>query len=211
MPFASPSRHRSILIIDPSDFLALTASIDDIPCSKRNKNCFHFKLPNIRHKYKMKILSVAIVLSSILGLDAFAGNTRDPPLLVGTRLNMAPSEGVSRRNSLLSIAVASGFLVSSQPASARLESVNRPDLLPSEKGLNVIQTEKLLTSGQAKRMDSMLASLEKDTGFRVRVLCQNYPNTPGLAIRDYWDLGKEVSPYTIAARNFSVGLGSASY
>uniref|UniRef100_A0A7S2A156 TPM domain-containing protein n=1 Tax=Trieres chinensis TaxID=1514140 RepID=A0A7S2A156_TRICV len=77
------------------------------------------------------------------------------------------------------------------PAQARLEAVNRPDLLPKEPGQNVIQIEKFLTSGQAKRMDSMLANLEKDTGFRVRVLCQSYPQTPGLAIRDYWDLGKE--------------------
>ena len=37
----------------------------------------------------------------------------------------------------------------------------------------------------------MLGNLEKDTGFRVKVLCQNYPNTPGLAIRDYWSLGKD--------------------
>lgn len=78
-----------------------------------------------------------------------------------------------------------------QPAFARLDPVNRPDLLPKEDGLNVIQVEKFLTSGQAKRMDNLLASLEKDTGFRLRVLCQSYPNTPGLAIRDYWDLGKE--------------------
>lgn len=69
----------------------------------------------------------------------------------------------------------------------------RPDLLPSEPGLNVIQIEKFLTTGQARRMDQLVSKLEKDTGFRVRVLCQNYPNTPGLAIRDYWDLGKEVS------------------
>lgn len=78
-----------------------------------------------------------------------------------------------------------------QPANARLEPVDRPDLLPKEEGLNVIQVEKFLTSGQAKRMDSMLANLEKDTGFRLRVLCQSYPQTPGLAIRDYWSLGKE--------------------
>jgi hypothetical protein len=76
-------------------------------------------------------------------------------------------------------------------ANARLESVNRPDLLPKETGLNVIQTEPFLTSGQARRMNSLLTSLERDTGYRVRVLCQNYPNTPGLAIRDYWDLAKE--------------------
>lgn len=77
------------------------------------------------------------------------------------------------------------------PAQARLEAVNNPQLLPSEPGRNVIQTEKFLTSGQAKRMDQLLGALERDTGWRVRVLCQNYPNTPGLAIRDYWSLGKE--------------------
>jgi len=78
-----------------------------------------------------------------------------------------------------------------QPSEARLEAVNRPDLLPKEEGLNVIQVEKFLTTGQAKRMNDQLGRLEKDTGYRVKVLCQSYPNTPGLAIRDYWDLGKE--------------------
>jgi len=57
--------------------------------------------------------------------------------------------------------------------------------------LNVIQVEKFLTKGQEKRLDGLLSKLEKDTGYRVRVLCQAYPRTPGLAIRDYWDLGKE--------------------
>lgn len=92
--------------------------------------------------------------------------------------------------SVASLMVA-GESIGAQPAFARLEAVNRPDLLPSESGLNVIQTEKFLTSGQEKRMNGQLAKLEQDTGFRVRVLCQAYPNTPGLAIRDYWDLGKE--------------------
>ena len=78
-------------------------------------------------------------------------------------------------SSLLPAAVA----VAPQSATARLEAVNRPDLLPSEQGLNVIQTEKFLTAGQAKRLDKMMANLENDTGFRLRVLCQNYPNTPG--------------------------------
>lgn len=82
-------------------------------------------------------------------------------------------------------------MVPTQEAQARLEAVNRPDLLPKEEGLNVIQVEKFLTSGQAKRMNEQLGRLEKDTGYRVKVLCQSYPNTPGLAIRDYWDLGKE--------------------
>ena len=49
-----------------------------------------------------------------------------------------------------------------------------------------------MTKGQEKRLNDLLTKLEKDTGYRVRVLCQAYPRTPGLAIRDYWDLGKEV-------------------
>ena len=79
------------------------------------------------------------------------------------------------------------------PSNARLDPVNNPALLPPTPDEVVIQTEKFLTSGQAKRVSSLITNLEKDTGFRLRVLCQNYPNTPGLAIRDYWSLGKEVS------------------
>jgi hypothetical protein len=109
-----------------------------------------------------------------------------------------PVHEISRRNVLFQKFVIGGAAIVSTivatpivPAFARLESVDKPNLLPSDKGLNVIQTEKFLTAGQAKRMDQLLSSLERDTGYRIRVLCQAYPNTPGLAIRDYWDLGKE--------------------
>lgn len=102
---------------------------------------------------------------------------------------------LTRRSMLVgALGSATGIMTTTmQPpaAQARPESINRPDLLPKEPGLNVLQIEKFLTSGQASRMDRLLAALERDTGFRVRVLCQAYPYTPGLAIRDYWDLGKE--------------------
>ena len=100
------------------------------------------------------------------------------------------------RRSLLWGTSAAILLTSSGNAYGRPEPVNRPDLLPKEPGLNVIQIEKFLTSGQVKRLNEMLSKLEKDTSFRVRVLCQAYPQTPGLAIRDYWDLGKEVRNLT---------------
>lgn len=121
---------------------------------------------------------------------------QQPSSLLQAAQQSDESTQVSRRNVLTTVAsgavVASTVLTQSvTPASARLEGVNKPELLPKEPGANVIQTEKFLTAGQAKRMDQLLTNLERDTGYRVRVLCQAYPNTPGLAIRDYWDLGKE--------------------
>lgn len=156
---------------------------------------------------------VALLLGqSSLDVDAFTLSkttptykTLSPTQLHNTQddsnsiVNTPPQQQQQSRRWMLSSSVAAigmGVLsVTSQfplPAFARLEAVNKPELLPNEKGLNVIQIEKFLTSGQAKRLDSLLSKLEQDTGFRVRVLCQSYPNTPGLAIRDYWDLGKEV-------------------
>jgi len=112
------------------------------------------------------------------------------------KLSAANDDPEFSRRTLVQSIIASSLalpviIAQPQTATARLEAVDRPDLLPSEKGLNVIQTEKFLTSGQARRINDMLGNLEKDTGFRVKVLCQNYPNTPGLAIRDYWSLGKD--------------------
>lgn len=143
---------------------------------------------------------IAVVFASLpSGASAFS-----PSLLAAKKTSFTVLQAEnnkehepSRRTIISSAFVGSlvtlgGLGASPRDASARLESVNRPDLLPSEKGLNVIQVEKFLTSGQAKRMNEILSNLEKDTGYRVRVLCQRYPNTPGLAIRDYWDLGKEV-------------------
>ena len=71
-----------------------------------------------------------------------------------------------------------GTMVSApSPSNARLDPVDNPSLLPSTPDEVVIQTEKFLTSGQVKRMSDLIRSLEKETGFRLRVLCQNYPNT----------------------------------
>ncbi|XP_047967746.1 thylakoid lumenal 15.0 kDa protein 2, chloroplastic [Salvia hispanica] len=63
--------------------------------------------------------------------------------------------------------------------------VNKPELLPKE-FTTVIDVAGFLSDGQEKRISQEIAALEKDTGYKLRVLAQNYPDTPGLAIKDFW-------------------------
>ncbi|CAM9732819.1 unnamed protein product [Ectocarpus sp. 6 AP-2014] len=88
---------------------------------------------------------------------------------------------------LIGAGVALPALVAVAPleAQARKAGVNRPDLLPKEQ-TNVIDLVSMLTKGQVKRINKQLEDLEKATGYRLRLLCQKYPETPGLAVKDYW-------------------------
>ncbi|KAJ9554831.1 hypothetical protein OSB04_009445 [Centaurea solstitialis] len=65
--------------------------------------------------------------------------------------------------------------------------VNKPELLPKE-FTTVIDVAGFLSDGQEKRLAQEIDSIEKDTGFKLRVLAQNYPDTPGLAIKDFWQV-----------------------
>ena len=77
-------------------------------------------------------------------------------------------------------------MLAASPASARLEGVNRPELLPPGPATPVIDVAGFLSDGQEARIRSRVEALERDTGLKLRVLAQNYPETPGLAIKDYW-------------------------
>ncbi|KAK7345532.1 hypothetical protein VNO77_16136 [Canavalia gladiata] len=72
-------------------------------------------------------------------------------------------------------------------AEAAKVGVNKPELLPKEFS-TVIDVAGFLSDGQEKRLAQEIADLEADTGFKLRVLAQNYPDTPGLAIKDFWQV-----------------------
>ncbi|XP_010543409.1 PREDICTED: thylakoid lumenal 15.0 kDa protein 2, chloroplastic [Tarenaya hassleriana] len=65
--------------------------------------------------------------------------------------------------------------------------VNKPELLPKEY-TSVLDVAGFLSDGQEERIAREIADLEKDTGYKLRVLAQNYPDTPGLAIKDFWQV-----------------------
>ncbi|XP_015574837.1 thylakoid lumenal 15.0 kDa protein 2, chloroplastic [Ricinus communis] len=86
---------------------------------------------------------------------------------------------------LLSGALTLGLSLSGVEFAEAKVGVNKPELLPKE-FTTVIDVAGFLSDGQEKRLAQEIQDIEKDTGFKLRVLAQNYPDTPGLAIKDFW-------------------------
>ncbi|KAG6552286.1 hypothetical protein Mapa_006139 [Marchantia paleacea] len=103
----------------------------------------------------------------------------------------APSAERSVATILLNTAVASALSLSvslfGDIALARPEGVNRPELLPKE-FTPVIDVAGFLSPAQEGRIAQQVISLEDETGYKLRVLAQNYPETPGLAVKNFWQV-----------------------
>ena len=83
-----------------------------------------------------------------------------------------------------------------------------PELLP-ESPTPVIDLAKTLTSVQEEKLVTELEEFEARTGWKLRVLTQ-FDRTPGLAVRDFWDLDKRSILLIADSRggnllNFNVG------
>ncbi|KAJ1446533.1 hypothetical protein M885DRAFT_546081 [Pelagophyceae sp. CCMP2097] len=117
--------------------------------------------------------------------------------------------------------IATGVLSTAPlPSLARPEGVNKPELLPPLRADGSAPTVidvgvNFLTKGEQRQAEKLIAQFEQQSGFKLRVLCQQYPQTPGLAIRDYWGVdGKTIVLIadkglkgTSNILNFNVGEG----
>lgn len=119
-------------------------------------------------------------------MHAFLAGSPLPPRRRRPRAQRTPicqhSPLQSRRMFLLGGAAAAGIAL---PARARTEGVNRPELLPKEY-TTVIDLENFLAKGEEARLRRQIADLESRTGFKLRILTQRFPQTPGAAVGPYW-------------------------
>jgi|UniRef100_A0A7S1EP41 hypothetical protein len=126
-----------------------------------------------------------------------------------TRAQAKDDEEVAKRW-LTSTAASLVVLATPFAAHARLEGVNNPNLLPPGPAVPVLDVAGYLTPGDVKRLTNEVTSLERDTGVKLRVLAQAYPQTPGLAVKDYWNVDDDTvvfvaDPGLGNILNFSVG------
>lgn len=98
--------------------------------------------------------------------------------------------GAMTRRAVLNLTALSAIGSALYPGKARAgrpEGVNRPELLPAE-FTTVLDYENFLARGEEERLVSKIADLETKSGYKLRVLTQRFPQTPGLAVRSFWEL-----------------------
>ena len=88
----------------------------------------------------------------------------------------------SKINYFLGIILSIVIFIFNEPTFA----INNPDLLPEEK-TPVIDLAKTLSPNQRETLEKNLNKIEIQSGWKIKYLSQ-FDSTPGIAIKDYWDL-----------------------
>ena len=86
----------------------------------------------------------------------------------------------------------------------------RQSLLPPGEPALVLDVAGYLGKSDIARLTREVEALERDTGMKLRVLAQAYPQTPGLAVKEYWNVDDDTvvfvaDPGLGNILNFSVG------
>ncbi|TGG84442.1 MAG: TPM domain-containing protein [Aphanocapsa feldmannii 288cV] len=94
------------------------------------------------------------------------------------------------------------------PVPMAVQAYDNPELLPGRQAA-VIDLARVFTEPQRQSLNTELERFEAEQGWKIRVLTQ-YDRTPGLAVKEYWDLD-ETSLLVVAdprggnLLNFNVG------
>ncbi|CAA0829724.1 Thylakoid lumenal 15.0 kDa protein 2-chloroplastic [Striga hermonthica] len=141
--------------------------------------------PSFTHtlKYPLALLKNTIRASLPQNTPIFPKFSHLPQWVSSSSVVAAPKY----LNLLLSGSLALALSFSGVGSAEGKAGVNKPELLPKE-FTTVIDVAGFLSDGQEKRIAQEIDELEKDTGYKLRVLAQNYPDTPGLAIKDFWNV-----------------------
>ncbi|MEB3302843.1 MAG: TPM domain-containing protein [Cyanobacteriota bacterium] len=102
-------------------------------------------------------------------------------------MGASAKEGIGRRMGRGVVGLLLTLLLSWAPAwTAAAHADDNPDLLPDHP-TPVIDLARLLTDGQRNSLEAELNEFATTSGWKLRVLTQ-YDRTPGLAVKDFWNL-----------------------
>ncbi|CAH9117295.1 unnamed protein product [Cuscuta europaea] len=122
---------------------------------------------------------------SLYSTNAFLSNFKQGSFRTSNRIKVNANFQFKPLNFLFSGSLALAISLSEVAFAEGKIGVNKRELLPEE-FTTVIDVAGFLSDGQEKRLAQVITDIERDTGFKLRILAQNYPDTPGLAIKDFW-------------------------
>jgi hypothetical protein len=72
-------------------------------------------------------------------------------------------------------------------ALARITGISKPELVPQEPGVKVIDIPEVMSGANRADLDKIIEDIDRIYGVHLKVLVARFPDTPGEAIFKYWD------------------------